>query len=51
MKYAIKILQDQKESLVKALDGWESTEYKEAFKIREKRLKSINKVLELIKDK
>jgi len=49
MEYAIKVLQDQKESLIKALEGWESTEYKEAFKIREERLKSINKALELIK--
>ena len=49
MEYAIKVLEDEKLSIEKALDGWESTEYKEAFKIRKERLKSINKALELIK--
>lgn len=48
MEYAKKILQDHKDNLLKALSEWESKEYKEAYKIREDRLKSINKVLELI---
>lgn len=48
MEYAKKILQDEKESLLKALDGWKSTEYKEAFKDRNNKLNDINKVLKLI---
>ena len=51
MDYAKKILEDEKQSLIKALDGWKSKGYEEPFKIREKRLKSINKVLQLIADK
>lgn len=34
MEYAKKILQDHKDSLLKALSEWESKEYKEAYKIR-----------------
>ncbi len=48
MEYAIKVLEDEKLSIEKALDGWKSAEYKEAFKIRESRLKDLNKALELI---
>ena len=51
MEYAIKVLEDEKLSIENALKGWKSTEYKEAFKIRESRLKDLKKALELIKTK
>jgi len=51
MKYAIKVLEDEKLSLELALKGWNSTEYKEAFKERERRLNGLNKALKIIKHK
>ena len=49
MEYAIKVLEDEKLSIEKALKGWISADHKEAFKIRESRLKDLKKALELIR--
>lgn len=48
MNYAIKILEDEKSSLEMALNKWESKEYPNAKKEREKRLKDINEALYII---
>jgi len=51
MKYAIKVLEDEKLSVELALKGWNSAEYKEAFKERERRLNDLNKALKIILEK
>ena len=48
MEYAIKILKDERDILEKCIKEWKSLDHKEAYKIREKRLKDIKKALDLI---
>jgi hypothetical protein len=44
--YPINILEKEKELLEKCLTEWESKEYPEAKKERERKLKEINKAIE-----
>jgi hypothetical protein len=51
MDYAIEVLENDKRLLEKCLSEWESIEYPEAKKQREKRLRSINNAINKIKIK
>jgi hypothetical protein len=48
MKYAIEILQKEKTLISDALSKWEMEYYPEAKKVREDRLKQINRAIEVI---
>ena len=46
MNYAIEILEKEKSLIEKALTNWETKEYPEAKKQREKRLNELNEAIE-----
>jgi len=46
MSYAIEVLEKEKALIEKALNNWESKEYPEAKKERDKRLKELNEAIE-----
>ena len=48
MKYAIEILQKEKDLISGALNKWEMEYYPEAKKVREDRLKQLNRAIEVI---
>jgi hypothetical protein len=48
MKYALEILQKEKTLILDALSKWEMEYYPEAKKVREDRLKQINRAIEVI---
>lgn len=50
MNYAVQLLEKEKEMLEKILSEWDETEYPEARKDRDKKLKDLNKALKLIQD-
>lgn len=49
MSYSIEVLEKEKSILEKCLLEWESIEYPEAKKEREKRLNDLKKSIELLK--
>lgn len=49
MNYAIKVLEEEKSRIEKCLNEWESENYIEAKKEREKRLDDINNALNELK--
>lgn len=51
MNYAVKILEEEKTRLEKCLNEWESENYQEAKKEREKRLNDINNAINKINEK
>jgi hypothetical protein len=48
MKYAIEILQKEKDLISDALSKWEMEYYSDAKKAREDRLKQLNRAIEVI---
>jgi len=48
MKYALEILQKEKDLITDALSKWEMEYYPEAKKVREDRLKQLNRAIEVI---
>jgi ribosomal protein L15E len=48
MKYALEILQKEKDLITDALSKWEMEYYPEAKKVRVDRLKQINRAIEVI---
>jgi archaellum biogenesis ATPase FlaH len=51
MNYAIEILEKEKSLIEKALTNWETKEYPEAKKQREKRLNELNDAIKAIDNK
>jgi len=51
MKEAIFILEREKNLLKQCLKGWKTENYPEAFKERNKKLKEINKAIEVLNQK
>ena len=50
MNYAIKTLEAERDLLNKALSNWESEQYPEAKKQRDKRLQQLDQAVKLIMD-
>lgn len=48
MNYAVEVLEKERDILTKCLTEWESNNYPEAKKEREKKLQEINNALKLI---